>query len=86
MNRSTTGLNVRSFSVTMATGHGQCGKSTASTFKSSFPEWSNTTEFGSTVTNGPLVRRCMTSGNEKVIKLTFGMPSPRARNASATKA
>src|SRR5216684_1304157 len=86
MKRSTTGLNVRPFNVTMATGQALTGKSTGSTFKSSFPTWSEATVFGSTVTNGPFVRKCMTSGNEKVINFTFGMPSPRARNALATNA
>jgi hypothetical protein len=32
MNRSTTGLSVRFFSVTIPIGHGRAGKSTGSTF------------------------------------------------------
>src|SRR5712664_3499489 len=84
MNRSTTGLNVRFFSVTIATGHGRTGKSTGSTFSENRSAWGRATELGNVVMKWPeatiLVRRC----TDKVIKLILGVLNPRARNASDT--
>ena len=73
MKRSTTGLSVRFFSVTIVTGHGRTGKSTGNTF-----ELNRTTDLGIAVMNGPLARKWAMTGMEGVTRLALGMARPRA--------
>jgi hypothetical protein len=78
MKRSTTGLKVRFFRVVITTGHGRTGKSTGNTLS----ELWTTPDRGYAVMNGPLARKSIMSGKERVTSAALGMASPRARKAS----
>jgi hypothetical protein len=62
MKRSTTGLKVRFFRVVITTGHGRTGKSTGNTLS----ELWTTPDRGYAVMNGPLARKSIMSGKERV--------------------
>jgi hypothetical protein len=64
MKRSTTGLNVRFFNVTIATGHGGKVTPTGNAFSECRFACKCITEFGNTVMNGPLARKWITRGKD----------------------
>ncbi|MDP9204123.1 MAG: hypothetical protein M3P12_01545, partial [Gemmatimonadota bacterium] len=64
MKRSTTGLKVRFFSVTISTGHGRTDKSTGN----SFSALRRATERGHPVMNWPLARKWLMRGEETVTR------------------
>ena len=74
MKRSTTGLNVRFFSVTIVTAHGRTGKSTGNTFS----ELKCATDLGHAVMNRPLATKWVMTGMDGVTRLALGMARPRA--------
>ena len=74
MKRSTTGLNVRFFSVTIVTAHGRTGKSTGNTFS----ELKCATDFGHAVMNRPLATKWVRTRMEEFTRLALGMARPRA--------
>src|SRR5215510_14069743 len=74
MKRSTTGLSVRCFSVTIVTAHGRTGKSTGNTFS----ELKCVTDLGHAVTNRLVATKWVWAGIEDVTRLALGMARPRA--------
>ena len=74
MKRSTTGLNVRFFSVTIVTAHGWTGQSTGNTFS----ELKCATDLGHAVMNRPLATKWVMTGMDGVTRLALGMARPRA--------
>src|ERR1700730_9526283 len=83
MKRSATGLNIRFFSVTIATGHGRTDRSTGKTFTDNCSALKCMMELGKAVMKGPCASKSARRGTEKVTKLGFGITRPRNWNASA---
>src|SRR5258708_6249786 len=84
MNRSTTGLNVRFFSMRTATGHGRSGNSIGNTFSERRFELRRKNELGIAVRNGLVAIKLNRRPTEKVTKLIFGIFKPFAWKASTT--
>src|ERR1700731_4425195 len=79
MKRSTTGLRVRFFSVTVLTGHGRTGKSTGNTLS----DLKYATDLGIAVMNWPSARKWVMTDMDSVTRLALGIARPRAWQASA---
>ena len=81
MKRSTTGLSVRFFNVTITAGHDWTGKSTGNAFSEKRSPQMRRVEFGNVVIWEPeaakLTRRCV----ESVCKILLGTPRPPLRRA-----
>src|SRR5256885_488070 len=78
MKRCATGLSVRFFSVTIATGHGRTGTSTGNTFTDSSSALRCMMELGKAVMKGPVASKLARKGTEKVTRRGFGTERPRA--------
>src|ERR1700716_891918 len=83
MKRCATGLNIRFFSVTIATGQGRIDRSTGKTFTDNCSALKCMIELWKAVERGPCASRSARRGTEKVTRLGFGMTKPRKWNASA---
>src|SRR5262249_61652429 len=78
MKRSTAGLSVRSFKVTMLTGQGRNGRSTGNTLSA----LKYATDRGIEVINLPSAKKWVMTDMDSVTMLAFGIGSPFARKAS----
>jgi hypothetical protein len=78
------GLNVRFFSVMIVRGHGRNGSSIGSTFNGNRLAYNRATDFGNVPMKWPEATRLVRMYVDQVRTTTFGMPKPRARNASDT--
>src|SRR5262245_12097138 len=80
--RSTTGLSVRCFSVTMAKGHGRMGKSTGNMLRDCRFGLNNTADLPKDERYGPFASKWIRTAIEKVTKLGLGGSRRRLLNAS----